>query len=111
METLPAAGDQLTADSRSPVVHETEIDALTAHDGRLGEMGRRLRELTLGLGCLQETLAEKVGVSVATKISTTTGETLARRSPVRKLRPRRPLRHRAQPWNLRGRSWNLWHHA
>jgi hypothetical protein len=32
---VPAVRDRLAADSRSPTVHHTEIDALTAHDGRL----------------------------------------------------------------------------
>jgi hypothetical protein len=32
---VPAAREPLTTDSQSPVAHDTEIDALTAHSGRL----------------------------------------------------------------------------
>ena len=32
---VPAVREPLTADNRSPVAHDTEIDALTAHSGRL----------------------------------------------------------------------------
>jgi hypothetical protein len=32
---VPATREALTTDSRSPVAHDTEIDALTAHSGRL----------------------------------------------------------------------------